>query len=645
MLLALALAALAAPTDVKTGPWHAWLDSPGGELPFELVIDSKDGKLTSTVINGSERIAVPDTRVEGDELVFDFPYYDATLRAKIGSQGKQLDGEWKKRKGRDAWAHLAFHAMAGEKDRFSSFDFGPTDPEGKPVIQSRRWSVRFEKSDRPAVLVWTGELGSAVEATFLTSTGDYRFLAGRWIPRTIHLSCFDGTHAFLFFAVLQPDDTLVGDFWSGDSWHETWTAKRDDNAKLDDELSLTHWNPEYSLALLQYPDLEGKLVSLADPRFDGKVRVLQITGSWCPNCHDETELLAELDKKYRDKGLAIVALNFETTGEFEHDATQAKRMLARHHATYPALLAGRSDKALAEQAFPAFDKFLAFPTTVFFHKDGRVRAVHTGFSGPATGAAYDHTREQFESLVTELLAEREASGVEVANALTGELWRDERDRVLVECASAKDGRVSFKTWEMLRFDRPTKHDPLAQGNVEIRGSTARFSGTIWSYDAHAGVLLDASDVAHRLTPSIRLLYPLVDEEGAQDPLPMAAWLSRPEPLRRREAAYYLPLAILHSQQMPRDEGGGRFETDLAQHLLPLLTDADPLTRATACWAAGKMKLAAAEKALVANLEHGFAPVRREAARALLEIGADPKLDGLVKLAHDIDPLVRAAVPR
>ena len=58
-----------------------------------------------------------------------------------------------------------------------------------------------------------------------------------------------------------------------------------------------------------FPDLNGKVVSNTDPQFDGKVVIVAIGGSWCPNCHDEAPLLESLYKQFHSQGLEGVNLS------------------------------------------------------------------------------------------------------------------------------------------------------------------------------------------------------------------------------------------------------------------------------------------------------------------------------------------------
>ncbi len=637
----------------RTGEWHAELTSPNGPLPFTFDLSRDGERLVTRIHNGSEIVEVPDSRLEwitrtsadggpSDMLgfvVFDFPHYEAQVRASIEDGGSTLTGEWRKRAGPDRWTTLPFQARAGSKARF---DVEPDEPKKiRPTVVGR-WRVRFEKDDLPAVAIIESASGqNGITGTVLTATGDYRYLAGNASRGVLHLSCFDGAHAFLFAGEVQTDGTLKGTFSSGDRWTDTWTAVRDEHAQLPDEMSHAHWNDGFGLAQLAYPDLDGNLVSLGDARFAGKVRILQVTGSWCPNCHDETELLAKLDHEYQGKGLSITALCFELTGEHGRDSAQAKKLLGRHGAQYLGLLCGRSDRALAQQALPALDTVFAFPMTVFLHKDGRVRAVHAGFSGPATGAEYDKLRTQFHSIIDELIAEPQPKPSIQAAQITGGLWRDERDRTFTSFERGEDGAWHFTSLEMTRFDGPTRTDPVDSGIAVIDGSTVRLGSTVLFYDAHADVMLDARDVAHRYTPASRSPFPHVDGAGYSEMPLILEGLTSTDVVRRRDSTFYLALQIVQDRHTPPEFGGGQLDPGLAVNLLPLVTDADVQVRATACWAAGVVGLDKAIPVLVASLGHGFAPVRREAARALGSLHAVDALAQLQKMStEDDDPLVR-----
>lgn len=399
----LALASCAPPReDVLNAEWRAWLDSPGGELPFGLELREAATDLEAFLLNGSERIPVSSVERDGATLKLGIEQYDSRIEATFGAGGRGLDGRWEKTGVGGARNGLDFHAVAGHLPRFERS--AEPDPETLAAVDGR-WAVDFEHSEAPAVGIFETKSDGTVQGTFLTTTGDYRYLAGILDANRLRLSCFDGAHAFLFDARLQDDGTLAGDFWSRDSWHERWTARKDPAVALPDAFELTRWVGGKELGELVFPDLDGRERSLADPEFAGRARIIVIFGSWCPNCGDATRFLVELDEKYRERGLSILGLGFELTGDFDRDAEQL-RVYAKHHGVrYPLLVGGTRDREEASRAFPLIDEIRSYPTTVFLHDDGRMRAVHQGYAGPATGEANRELRARFETLVQELLAE------------------------------------------------------------------------------------------------------------------------------------------------------------------------------------------------------------------------------------------------
>lgn len=393
-------------TELRSGAWHAWLDSPGGELPFDLELLQTADTVKGFIINGDSRVELSRGERSGKKLIIYIDHYDATLSGEV-VKGTRIDGRWRKHGRGDDWSELPFHAVAATRPRF------PLPPDSaRQITPSRisgRWSIKFLKSEGESVGVFQCDDKGVTTGTIMTPTGDYGHLAGQFDGKRLRLSTFDGAHAFLFDAKLKPDGTLAGDFWSRDAWHETWTARRNDTAGLPDPYAATSCDKKLDLKKLVFTDLDGQTRSLADPIYDGKARIIEIFGSWCPNCHDASAYLTELDARYRSRGLSIVGLAFELTGDLKRDARQVRRFAKRHGATYPMLLAGVADKETASRDLPFLDKLRSYPTTIFLHADGRVKAVYTGFSGPATGEAYSTLKESYERIIGELLAAPDSS--------------------------------------------------------------------------------------------------------------------------------------------------------------------------------------------------------------------------------------------
>jgi peroxiredoxin len=387
---------------VKEGSYRAVLQSPGGELPFGLDLSRDATGWSGYLVNGQERLKLDEVTVNGGHLDIKMPGYENRLAAD--AQGDQLVGEvvLDKLGGKDQ--HIPFHAQGGQPYRFFPQPSAGSAPSGAQV--SGRWSVTFtEEGGKPEVAV--GEFTQSqdtVTGTFLTDTGDHRFLAGQVRGDDLFLSTFDGAHAFLYKAKIA-DGTLVGDFWSGNAYHEAWTAKRNDQAALPDAYALTSLRAGAKTFDFAFPDLAGHRVSSKDPQFRGKVMVVALAGSWCPNCHDEAAFLAPLYRDYRGRGLEIVSLMFEHFGDFERAAAATQRFRQHYDIEYTTLIAGISDKDDAAQKLPSLERVYAFPTTIFIDRKGRVRKIHTGYSGPATGEHYTQFVTEFKSTLDQLLAE------------------------------------------------------------------------------------------------------------------------------------------------------------------------------------------------------------------------------------------------
>jgi thiol-disulfide isomerase/thioredoxin len=386
------------------GRWRAWLDSPGGELPFTMESSGRVGAITFTLLNGSEAITVPQVvATVADGVRLGFPHYDSEIRAHPSLEGARLDGVWRKRRGPSTWTEIPFHAVFGDAPRFAT---GVDAAAPDPAAWTGRWAVQFVDATDPAVGLFFAREDGVAQGTFLTTLGDYRFLAGDASATTLRLSAFDGAHAFLFRATLAADGALAGDFWSGASHHESWTARRDPAAALPDPFARAAPAVDPPpLGTLKYRDLAGVERALDDPAFAGKVRVISLMGSWCPNCHDEARLWAELHARYADRGLAILSLGFELGGEPARDLEQLRRFRELHGARWPILLGGTADKEAAARAFPLVTRVPSFPTAVFLDAGGRVRAVHSGFAGPAAGVEHERQRLAYERVIEELLAE------------------------------------------------------------------------------------------------------------------------------------------------------------------------------------------------------------------------------------------------
>lgn len=390
-----------AQSKLKTGIWRGALKtSSGNELPFNFEVKDIAGKQQLAIINGQERFKVTDVKQKGDSVFIHMPLFNSEFKLKFSGTG--LTGNWIKHYA-DRDMAMPFVAEPGQSWRF----FKTTE---KPAFNvSGRWSAIFGDGEKKDNRI--GEFqqtGSRVTGTFLTTSGDDRYLEGTISGNKLYLSTFDGGHAFLFIADIKDAKTITnGKDYSEYSDLTNWTAVSDKNAKLPDAYSLTYLKPGSKKITFSFPDVNGKKVSLSDARFKDKVVIVQILGSWCPNCMDETPYLVSYYKKFHSKGVELVGLAYERTTDFAKSKPLIQQVQKKFNVPYPLLITGytmyHNDPM---KSLPMLADFKGFPTTIIIDKKGDVRKIHTGFSGPGTGKYFTDFVNEFEKLTSDLLAEK-----------------------------------------------------------------------------------------------------------------------------------------------------------------------------------------------------------------------------------------------
>ncbi len=383
---------------LQQGNWRLVLQlNDTTELPFNCELNEK----TMDIINAGELITVDEINYSGDSVFIRMPVFDSEFRGKFSQT--EITGNYLNHARRNKNV-IPFRADYGLGFRF--IDRAQKTNEDF----SGRWEVEFAGDSGDAETKTSiGEFkqnGNHITGTFLTVTGDYRYLQGDVMGNTFSISCFDGSHAFLFTAKFQPDGTLLGDYYSGQHWHDTWIAKRNEKIQLANPDSLTFLKPGYDRVNFSFPDVDSNLISLGDKNFKNKIVIVQIMGTWCPNCMDETAFLSPFYKKYKDKGLEIIALDFERITEFPIAQKNLQRLKKRFDIDYTLLYAGTTDAELRGKTLPMLNRIFSFPTTIFIDRTGKVRRIHTGFSGPATGEHYDRWKDGFIDFVDGLVKEK-----------------------------------------------------------------------------------------------------------------------------------------------------------------------------------------------------------------------------------------------
>lgn len=384
---------------LKYGNWRGELQTAGGALPFLFELKMiNDSVQEFSILNDKEVVTTRDVLISGDSIIIQMPVFESVLIATISARGDSLIGQLMRTK-YDSVNTIAFKGIAGG-DSFYKFS---SNAKGLPKDFSGNWEIAFAEEDgeTPALGVFTQE-GITVSGSVLTPTGDYRFLSGIADGDSLFLSGFDGSGVYMFKAHLD-NSILKGHLYSGAQKITDWRGKKNDAFVLPDPKKMTHLKPGVKGFGFSLPDVNGKMISLSNPEYQNKVVILQILGSWCPNCMDETKFLAEFYTQNKSKNVEVIGLAFERTAMKEKAIDNIKKLMKYHGVTYPIAYAGTTSKEDLTKALPELEKVLAFPTTIVLDKAHNVKYIHTGFSGPGTGVHYDNFKKEFSELINGLL--------------------------------------------------------------------------------------------------------------------------------------------------------------------------------------------------------------------------------------------------
>ena len=403
ILLFLALTACQRPSNPE-GAWRGTIKNNSGEtVAFTLEVKRDGDKLTGDLINGDERTVSTAASFEGGQIKLRYDFYAAELLATI--DGDHLQGTFDRQWGKTRLTR-EIHAQRNSAAKAST-------NSGESV--GGEWVMTVTQAGR--VSYWRAaflQVNGEVSGTIIPVSGDWGTMTGSIENGELRLNRFDGINCRVFRAKLTPEGKLEGivDFGLFDPIR-TVVAERitDSNkaivANLPDPMNHTRMSNPAEAFRFSFPDLNGKTVSNTDELFKNKVVAVSITGSWCPNCHEESPFLQEMFDRYGKEGFQPVALAFEYSGEFARDLEQVKIFAKRHSLKYPVLLAGSTEESQIQQKLPQLVGFGAYPTTVFIGRDGLVKRIHAGFEGRATGERFTKLKTELENLIKELLAEKD----------------------------------------------------------------------------------------------------------------------------------------------------------------------------------------------------------------------------------------------
>ncbi len=372
-----------------------------GDLPFNFTVQYPAADSMEIIIqNAAERIVLReinfarDYATNKDTVTIPFPPYDSYF--SVIFEGNVMEGKWVvPSRGNYEIDFVAHH---GKNHRFTTL-------RKEPIVNlTGKWEVYFGLENEvpdPAIGEFIQE-GNLLTGSFITETGDYRFLEGTVQGNKMYLSCFDGAHMFLFEAIIREDGSLSGIFRSGIHFMTSWSGKRNSEFRLKNADSITYLVDRSQPLTFSFPDETGTLTSLSDPRFAGKPKVIQILGTWCPNCLDETKFILEYLRS-NDPDLVVIGLAFERhVGDLALDAIRQYR--SKLKIPYPILYAGKADKEEASRQMPMLNQITSFPTLLFLDPNNQVVRIYTGFTGPAT-SAYPRFKADFDATIKQLVAQ------------------------------------------------------------------------------------------------------------------------------------------------------------------------------------------------------------------------------------------------
>ena len=391
--------------DVKllNNKWQVVLERKDGkQVPFVLERKMEQGKIILYILNAREKIKITNVTIAGDSMFFTTPAFESSFRVKLLKSGDMSGTYIKGTAG--ATQYWPVHGYANRNSRFTT-----SSGEAKNNI-SGKWDVTITRANgtvRKALGVFE-QNGNVLTGSFLTPAADYRYLDGIVTGDSLKLSSFDGDNVHLLEAKVDNSNTLTGGvFFNGYTARETWIAKRNDSAALPEINEPTQLREGASRLSFTFDDLQGLPVSINDKKYQNKVVIVQLMGSWCANCLDETKFLADYYKHNHSKGIEVIALAYELTTDIKRSKKSVARFQKLLDVTYPLLITGvtASDEQKAEKTLPQLTSIKSFPTTIFIDKKGNVREIHTNFYGPGSGEYYTASKNKFYETVDKLLNE------------------------------------------------------------------------------------------------------------------------------------------------------------------------------------------------------------------------------------------------
>jgi len=359
-------------------------------IPFFVQVPADCESASAIIVNGAESLEA-ECRQSPVGFVIDFPVYATQIEAWFKPDGT-LTGHWCREGATGREPVLSMKAVPVSTPNASQRFDGDTGEAGTQIAGA--WRFDFERyGAAKAVFVATGDGGLTASVEIPSEYGDMRYLAGNVRDGRARLSTFDGQHAYLLDASIDGDETMTGE-WIRATSRDAFVAERDEGFEIPDPLARVPVVPgEQRLDL----DL------LQDPKFEGKGVIVEVFGTWCPNCNDIAPILAELYDEHHANGLEILGLAYEYGHNVDYKEQRIEAFRNKHGVRWDLVLMESPLEDLTAEGLFGLDPIEGVPVTIFIRRDGTVHAVYAGVSGPATGDAYERTKAELERLTAEIL--------------------------------------------------------------------------------------------------------------------------------------------------------------------------------------------------------------------------------------------------
>jgi thiol-disulfide isomerase/thioredoxin len=370
--------------------WNCALAIQDREISFSL--QQKSGSNTLQLLNGKETIELDQWFLKDDSINYPLSVFDGVLRIPFPIPDP-IAGRYCKLDSKVPGYFLPFRTIYKNQTEIK-------DLAQKQNALHKEWKCLFSEEGlvQDSGYMVIEQNGNLLHATILTNTGDYRFLNGELKGDKAFLQTFDGGHTYYFEMMFHPSfKSWEGGFYYGRSGKQNFSGRSVSGNFLTDGFTKPPAGRFHFSAL----DSNGRLRTETDPELIGKAMVVQIMGTWCPNCLDESRFLVEAFSGKPDN-VAFVGLAFERKNDPEYARKRIGVVKNKLRISYPIYWAGISNKDSATKALQSQFKVTSFPTTVFVRKDGSILKVHSGFTGPATGFYYDKWKQEFAILLKEL---------------------------------------------------------------------------------------------------------------------------------------------------------------------------------------------------------------------------------------------------